>query len=69
MQCFWGFEAGVAAIGILRYRHVRRTAHRDLIFDLEEEEDWFASGDASIDPSDAPDDHERVDADRELLDA
>jgi hypothetical protein len=42
MQCFWGLEAGVAALGVWRYRHVRRTAHRDLVFELEEEEDWFA---------------------------
>lgn len=42
MQCFWGLEAGVTAIGIWRYRHVKRTAHRDLMFELEEEEDWFA---------------------------
>lgn len=49
MQCFWGFEAGVTALGIWRYRHVKRTAHRDLVFALEEEEDWFAFEDAKHD--------------------
>ena len=50
MQCFWGFEAGVTAIGIWRYQHVKRTAHRDLVFELEEEEDWFAFEDAPTEP-------------------
>ncbi|MEX1007445.1 MAG: hypothetical protein WD271_06330 [Acidimicrobiia bacterium] len=52
MQCFWGFEAGVTALGIWRYQHVKRTAHRDLVFELEEEEDWFAFDDAKRAPAD-----------------
>jgi hypothetical protein len=73
MQCFWGLEAGVVALGILRYRHVRRTAHRDLIFELEEEEDWFAPREVRLETpetvDDIEDELERADDQRRLVDA
>ena len=70
MQCFWGFEAGVAAISVLRYRHVRRTTHRDLLFELEEEEDWFAPREPAIAPADdAVADDESSVGEHQLLEA
>ena len=75
MQCFWGFEAGVAALSILRYRHVRHTVHRDLFFELEEEEDWFAprgqTVEAAVEPAvdTVADDASTAGEDQLLLDA